>query len=136
MAKKSWRIGTIIAIVIILIIFLIIFYKSPSPSLSPASGSFASGGSGTGGAAYCSDSDGGPNIYSKGTVIPKSGLGNPVTDYCVSSGNSSSNSSQNSNKVMEYVCYREGAYGIIMDCTNGCNNGACLKVTANKTNSS
>ncbi len=63
----------------------------------------------------CSDSDGGLDEYTKGTVKDKSGK--TFTDECL-----------NNRQVKEYKCgsadYSSSTY---MDCANGCLEGACVK---------
>ena len=61
----------------------------------------------------CTDSDGGKNIYLKGTV---SGSLGSFTDYCNSS---------NPGELIEYYCISDFVQSNNIQCPNGCENGIC-----------
>ena len=64
--------------------------------------------------AICTDTDGGKNIYQKGTT----GVITKYTDYCSSS-----------TTLREYYCSGIYLASAKFQCSYGCSNGACLKQT-------
>jgi hypothetical protein len=95
----------------------------------------------------CTDSDGGYNVYSKGTavgqsVIPEEGY-TSKTDYCIQKTTTGSFRLDNTQKdtyvagktdvcsqncaLMEYGCSGETIIADTPSCPNGCKNGACLQ---------
>ncbi|RLG10671.1 hypothetical protein DRN73_07230 [Candidatus Pacearchaeota archaeon] len=62
----------------------------------------------------CTDTDGGVDIYTKGTVTTPKGS---FTDYCQPDGS-----------VFEYSCEPEGI-GKRYECSSGCQDGACIPTT-------
>ncbi|MEA3342967.1 MAG: S-layer protein [archaeon] len=81
----------------------------------------------------CTDTDGGENIYTKGTV---KGTNGDATDCCAvqTSENPRPSCSKvvtgkdEGNSVWEYACKDNGEIiGRLYDCSNGCKDGACIK---------
>jgi hypothetical protein len=66
-----------------------------------------------GGDGTCTDSDGGPDPYTKGT-----------TTY---SGYTAIDSCENQYQLEEHFCVNGAHRGDIFECTNGCENGACIR---------
>src|SRR5438477_83743 len=64
--------------------------------------------------AKCSDSDGGNNIYVKG--ITQSSSKTMQSDFCVSE-----------TKLREFYCYGNGVGSVVLNCLDGCSDGACRK---------
>ncbi len=70
----------------------------------------------------CADTDGGSNIYTKGTVNATNSSGTySYTDYCISSSH-----------VKEYYCQNNQALSTNAYCSKGCSNynGACTRPTS------
>jgi len=70
----------------------------------------------------CTDSDGGSNIYTKGTIIATNSSGTySYTDFCVSS-----------TYVKEYYCENNQALSANLYCSKGCSslNKACIRPTS------
>ncbi|MFA6328280.1 MAG: PKD domain-containing protein, partial [Candidatus Micrarchaeia archaeon] len=79
--------------------------------------------------ATCVDSDGGKNIYVKGTVTTSAGS---WTDFCVTKAadgtyyNNAQSCTGSNCYINELYCNNGiGAYPSITQCANGCSNGAC-----------
>ncbi len=64
--------------------------------------------------AKCSDSDSGNNIYVRG--IAKSSSRTTQNDFCVSGA-----------KLREFYCYGNGIGSVLVNCLDGCSEGACKK---------
>ncbi|MGV8141965.1 MAG: hypothetical protein ACP5NW_05990 [Candidatus Woesearchaeota archaeon] len=70
--------------------------------------------------ATCSDTDGGNNTYSRGTIAGRMANNSTYsyTDTCYMSGNTS--------RIREYYCSGNSYRNITSTCNYGCTNGACL----------
>ena len=81
----------------------------------------------------CHDSDGGYDLFVKGTAIDKNGKS--YTDYCVAEGDNPELRVSASSYLFEYSCQRSpGAAGMVgsssrITCAGGCNDGACIQTT-------
>lgn len=145
--KKRKKIGLVTAIVAVIAVAgaaATFFFLMPShPSQPPAGPSAGQENGANGGAAAatntaavysgpiastCADSDaslGANAIYTKGSVTAVNSNGDAQTliDYCA-----------DKTHLIEYICYESpvgsGKYGsgrTIVDCANGCLNGACVR---------
>jgi hypothetical protein len=74
------------------------------------------------GTAMCSDSDGGTDFYTQGTL---GYAGNSFTDTCANNQNEAVDGA--GPKLIEYYCRAGAMFTTVQRCINGCVNGACLR---------